>query len=306
MRQNNRPTLRLAAAILAVAILTLFVEIVVAGYFFPVTQFQFNERNAVVVFERTCSSCHALTAGQNSYGPSLAKIGSEAATRKPGVSAEEYVFESIVTPNAYRHQTQYGEMPANIAVGLSSEDLFDLTAFLISHGTSPNYHQLVQLVKKSPAAKQESKVRLNIATIEKGRELFYGNLKCAECHDPNEPPGKKLMAPSLVGVGSYDRESLRKSIVAPSHQIKEFYRTTRVINLDGLVFTGRRLARPEGRIALYIADPVDGFRIVEFSVDDLEPFDDGSYFQTIETSDMPEQVLSEDQLTAILAFLTTL
>ena len=49
-----------------------------------------------------CAACHTiegLTTG--AVGPDLTHIGTDAGTRKPGFSAEEYIFESIRKPEVF-------------------------------------------------------------------------------------------------------------------------------------------------------------------------------------------------------------
>jgi mono/diheme cytochrome c family protein len=48
-----------------------------------------------------CVTCHSRTAGEVLVGPSLAEIGMEAAQRVSGMSARDYIHQSIVDPNAY-------------------------------------------------------------------------------------------------------------------------------------------------------------------------------------------------------------
>ena len=48
-----------------------------------------------------CANCHEPTALGRIVAPSLAHIGSVAATRRPGMSAEDYIRESILDPYAY-------------------------------------------------------------------------------------------------------------------------------------------------------------------------------------------------------------
>lgn len=48
-----------------------------------------------------CVTCHSLTEGQVLVGPSLAEIGVDAAQRVSGMSARDYIEQSIVDPNAY-------------------------------------------------------------------------------------------------------------------------------------------------------------------------------------------------------------
>jgi len=48
-----------------------------------------------------CANCHEPTALGRIVAPPLAHIGSGAATRRPGMSAEDYIRESILDPYAY-------------------------------------------------------------------------------------------------------------------------------------------------------------------------------------------------------------
>ncbi|MGD8465578.1 MAG: cytochrome c [Anaerolineae bacterium] len=80
-----------------------------------------------------CASCHSLEPGVDLVGPSLANIGAEAGSRVSGTSADEYMRQSIVEPNAYVVEG-YGEgiMPAGYGDQLSDEELNDLVAYLLS------------------------------------------------------------------------------------------------------------------------------------------------------------------------------
>ena len=48
-----------------------------------------------------CTSCHSVEPGQDGVGPSLAGIGTLAGSRVAGVSAADYLRESITDPNSY-------------------------------------------------------------------------------------------------------------------------------------------------------------------------------------------------------------
>src|SRR5690242_16785315 len=48
-----------------------------------------------------CVACHSLEAGVRIVGPSLAGVATRAASRKPGYSAQLYLYESITHPSAY-------------------------------------------------------------------------------------------------------------------------------------------------------------------------------------------------------------
>lgn len=78
-----------------------------------------------------CSSCHSLEPDVTLVGPSLAGIGTSAAQRVPGMSAEEYLRQALLEPDAYVLEGfPKGIMPAY--QGLSEQDLQDLIAFLLT------------------------------------------------------------------------------------------------------------------------------------------------------------------------------
>jgi sulfur-oxidizing protein SoxX len=80
-----------------------------------------------------CTTCHSLEAGVTLVGPSLAGVGAEAGTRVSGQSAEEYLQQSIVEPNAHVVQGfAEGIMPAGYGDALTQQQLDDLVAYLLS------------------------------------------------------------------------------------------------------------------------------------------------------------------------------
>jgi len=80
-----------------------------------------------------CSACHSLDPDERIVGPSLSGVASRAATLTPDYSAEMYIYESIVNPNAYVVEGfQGGIMPTNFEQRLSEQQLADLVAFLLT------------------------------------------------------------------------------------------------------------------------------------------------------------------------------
>jgi cytochrome c551/c552 len=80
-----------------------------------------------------CASCHAgpTTAGFTDVGPSLADVATWAGTRVDGLSAEEYVRQSIVAPQAFispEHHSRALQMPT---LPLAPEELDALVAHLL-------------------------------------------------------------------------------------------------------------------------------------------------------------------------------
>ena len=84
-----------------------------------------------------CFACHNLdlmqveVAGQN--GPNMADLYQRAGSRVEGMTAEEYVYESIVNPNAYVVETyeNAGQMPQNFAEKLGEDEIQALVAWLL-------------------------------------------------------------------------------------------------------------------------------------------------------------------------------
>ncbi len=80
-----------------------------------------------------CRLCHSLEPGNVLVGPSFAGVASRAATRVPGLSAEEYLRQSIIDPNAYVVEGfPAGQMFSNYAEVLTPEDIDNLVAFLLT------------------------------------------------------------------------------------------------------------------------------------------------------------------------------
>lgn len=80
-----------------------------------------------------CSTCHSLSAGTVIVGPSLAQIGQEAAQRVPGLTAEEYLHQSIVEPNAYLvDDFTRGLMPREYGDHLTQDEIDSLVAYLLT------------------------------------------------------------------------------------------------------------------------------------------------------------------------------
>lgn len=80
-----------------------------------------------------CSTCHSLEPGVTLVGPSLSNIGAEAGGIVSGQSAEEYLRESVVEPNAYVVEGfPANVMPTNYGSQLTEQQLTDLVAYMLS------------------------------------------------------------------------------------------------------------------------------------------------------------------------------
>jgi cytochrome c2 len=85
------------------------------------------------VFSKLCLSCHTLSGlSDENGGPTLAGIGAAAAGRNPGLSAAEYIRQSVLIPEAFVVEG-YGERTDTQGCGvlLSEVQLEAVTAFLL-------------------------------------------------------------------------------------------------------------------------------------------------------------------------------
>jgi len=80
-----------------------------------------------------CSSCHDVSAGLTIVGPTLKGIAKIAETRKPGMSAHDYLYESITNPNAYVVKGfAPGIMIQTFKQTLSEKQINDVIAYLLT------------------------------------------------------------------------------------------------------------------------------------------------------------------------------
>lgn len=91
-------------------------------------------RGQIVYAEMGCGACHAIAGvSDGTVGPELTNIGSRAEARVEGMTAEEYLRESILDPNAHMVDGfDPGIMPQNFGERMESMELDDLVAFLLS------------------------------------------------------------------------------------------------------------------------------------------------------------------------------
>ncbi len=87
------------------------------------------------VLSGPCSNCHSLDGsekpGESRRAPTWQGISGRAGDRVPGLSAEEYLRESIVDPKAYIVEGYLGIMQS-FKFLLSEEDIDSLVAFILT------------------------------------------------------------------------------------------------------------------------------------------------------------------------------
>ena len=83
-----------------------------------------------LIADTECATCHV--AGEGRVAPLFAGIGSTAGDRRPPLSAEQYLYESIVLPAAHLVAGYANAMPSNYAQRYSSADLGHMIAYLLT------------------------------------------------------------------------------------------------------------------------------------------------------------------------------
>jgi nitric oxide reductase subunit C len=80
-----------------------------------------------------CKTCHSLEADAIIVGPSLAGISARAGSTVPGLSAEDYLRQSILEPDAYVVENfPASVMPKVWSTELSEEQIDQLVAYLLT------------------------------------------------------------------------------------------------------------------------------------------------------------------------------
>lgn len=91
-------------------------------------------RRVFVASDRgSCDVCHSTTPGDDGVGPSLAGVATRAETAVPGMTAEEYLRQSILDPDAViAPGFRSGQMLGIYEDRLSEQDLESLIAYLMT------------------------------------------------------------------------------------------------------------------------------------------------------------------------------
>lgn len=171
-----------------------------------------------------CLLCHKITEQGNTRGPDLRGVGGRAATRKPGLSAEAYLMESLVEPGAYvveEFATAGGAsiMPATNRppADMSPTELKALVAFLQSLSGEVTVEITAQDVQAAEARKQQAPS--STASSHPGAALLTAQA-CVACHDVKGTA--RLVGPPLTDVGErLSAAEIRQSIVDPNAVIAE-------------------------------------------------------------------------------------
>ena len=93
----------------------------------------FNESIIGAASAPGCITCHSLEPGVVIVGPSQSDVGTRAETAIEGMSAEDYLRQSIVEPNAHIADGYTADvMYQNFGEELTNSQINDLVAFMLT------------------------------------------------------------------------------------------------------------------------------------------------------------------------------
>lgn len=99
----------------------------------PALDPQSPEGKGEASFRTYCAACHAVAGDRVVVGPSLDGIAVRAAQRVPNQSAEDYLYDSILSPDKFIVEGfKEGAMQQTFGTTLSSEELDQIVAYLLT------------------------------------------------------------------------------------------------------------------------------------------------------------------------------
>ena len=289
--------MKVAGAFCLSAILVLVAMVVISHSFHPLGAPAIDVQHGKQVFEENCAGCHAIERGKAAgLGPALTDISTEAGQRIEGMTAEQFILQSILYPDAYKMQGAQGAMPAEVGSSLGDSELTDLVAYLMSTGGELNIERLASLEIERPASVEVKKTRLGWQKLQQGQELFSEKLGCNACHEILDFASSNFLAPSLRDAAILDEEYIRESIRDPSAIIAPTYRDVSLTTLDGVVYAGREF-REDSEVIEIVSDISSNPTRKQFQKDELQSI------QYSDVSMMPPYDLSQEDEDLLVGFL---
>ena len=167
--------------------------------------------------EAGCLACHGL-GREGLRAPDLAGIGSRAAERIPGKSAEEYIRESLGDPCAFVVEGYDCIMPQTLLQTLGPAKITALIAFLQSQGGEVTVRLTAEEASGGTAPSGESTGGVAGATAEE----IVANAGCVACHQIDAVGAAGQVGPNLSQVGArLTLEGIRQSILTPDAVVAE-------------------------------------------------------------------------------------
>lgn len=191
-----------------------------------------KERGRVLFSQKQCNACHSLN-GTRVVGPSFLKVYGAKEKMSDGQTItvdENYIKESILTPNAKLVEGFPPNIMPSFAGQLNDADISSLIAFIKSiDGSEPAQAQAASTTAAPKKLSADELAKLSPA--ERGK-MLYSEKICITCHSID---GSKLVGPSFKGVygrkgklqdgSDYEANEayIKNSILNPMSQVVKDY-----------------------------------------------------------------------------------
>ena len=165
----------------------------------------------------TCEICHRI--GQKgTRAPDLAGVGGRASKTKPGMSAKQYIMESLLQPGAYLVEGYPNIMPMvdKPPIGLNRSEVWALAAFLESLGGTVDVTLNDVPASVGSAAAGGASPEIKIPGDPKaGEALFQAKAGCIACHKAGKI-GASPVGPDLSQIAKIQTpDYIMKKILDP-------------------------------------------------------------------------------------------
>ncbi|MFW6089156.1 MAG: c-type cytochrome [Gemmatimonadota bacterium] len=162
-----------------------------------------------------CTACH----GTGTRAPDLLGVaGSVCAERVTDLSCKEYLYESLVEPNAYVVDGFQPIMP-DVSRTLTSDEIWSLVAFLQAQGgevtvTGDDLEAEAEATDGNGATEEaaDGDAPSGTAAAETDPATLMETFGCVACHAPEE----SAVGPSLAAMADLERDYIRLSILYPA------------------------------------------------------------------------------------------
>jgi cytochrome c2 len=166
-----------------------------------------------------CLACHGL-GREGLRAPDLAGIGGAAASREPGKSAEDYLYEALQDPCAYVVEGYDCIMPTTLAQALGPAKVTAVVAFLESQGGEITVS--LSADEAASGAAEESSGGPGVAGATGEEIITNAAPTCSTCHQLDAIGAAGAIGPDLSQVGArLTPDEIRHSILMPDEVIAE-------------------------------------------------------------------------------------
>jgi len=166
--------------------------------------------------EAGCLACHAI-GREGLRAPDLAGIGGRATTRVAGLSAEEYLFQSIEEPCTFVVEGYDCIMPVILARTLGPAKVTAVVAYLESLGG-----EITVSLSAEDAASETADTGGAAGIAGATTEEIMTNAGCIACHKLDAIGAVGALGPDLSAVGArLSPDEIRRSILDPDAVIAE-------------------------------------------------------------------------------------